>query len=60
MIEGYITVKNSDKLGLRPRTVQIMCAKGKIPGTVKFGRDWASPFDAVHPRDNRISTGEYK
>ncbi len=44
---------------LKPRTVQIMCADGRIDGAVKFGRDWAIPIDAKKPNDGRISSGEY-
>ena len=47
MIDGYVTVKHiANKWELKPRTVQIMCAEGRIPGAVKFGRDWAIPQDA--------------
>lgn len=56
MIEGYTTVKNiAEKWNIKPRTVQIMCAEGKIPGAVKFGRDWAIPVDVKRPLDNRIN-----
>jgi hypothetical protein len=60
MIEGYTTVKEiSKKWGLTPRTVQIMCAEGKIEGVTKFGNAWAIPVNAVKPTDNRITSGEY-
>lgn len=56
MIEGYTTVKDiAEKWNIKPRTVQIMCAEGKLPGVVKFGRDWAIPVDAKRPRDGRTS-----
>ena len=61
MIEGYTTVKDiAEKWNLKPRTVQIMCATRKIPGVLKFGRDWAIPIDAKRPSDKRIVTGEYR
>ena len=61
MIEGYTTVKDiAEKWNLKPRTVQIMCAHGKIAGATKFGRDWAIPIDAKKPKDNRIVNGMYK
>lgn len=54
MIEGYTTVKDiAKKWNIKPRTVQIMCADGKIPGAVKFGRDWAIPVDANRSYDGR-------
>ena len=61
VIEGYTTVKDiSQKWGLKPRTVQIMCSEGRIPGAVKFGRDWAIPKAVSRPGDGRVVTGEYK
>ena len=61
MIEGYITVAEiSGKWGVKPRTVQIMCAEGRIKGATKFGRAWAIPTNADKPTDNRIITGKYK
>jgi excisionase family DNA binding protein len=60
MVEGYVTVKEiAEKWGLKARTVQIMCANGKIEGAVKFGRDWAIPADAEKPADKRIVSGIY-
>lgn len=54
MIEGYTTVKDiAEKWNIKPRTVQIMCADGKIPGAVKFGRDWAIPVETKRPIDGR-------
>lgn len=39
MIENYITVNAlAEKWGLNPRTIQTMCADGKIEGAVKFGK----------------------
>lgn len=56
MLEGYTTVKEiAKKWNVKPRTVQIMCADGKITGAVKFGRDWAIPVDAKRPSDGRFS-----
>ena len=60
MIEGYATVKDTaERWGITPRTVQILCAEGKIDGVTKFGKAWAIPIDAEKPTDNRITTGEY-
>jgi len=60
MIEGYTTVKEmANKWKLTPRSVQIMCAEGKIKGVTRFGSAWAIPVDAKKPLDNRVKTGEY-
>ena len=51
MIEGYTTVKQTaDKWGITVRTVQIMCAEGKIEGVTKFGNVWAIPVNAEGKR----------
>jgi len=56
VLEGYTTVKDiAGQWNVKPRTVQIMCAEGKLPGAVKFGRDWAIPVEAKRPKDNRIN-----
>lgn len=61
MLEGYVTVNEiSEKWNLSPRTVQIMCAEGKIRGITKFGRSWAVPVDAERPQDGRVTSGKYK
>lgn len=61
MIDGYLTVKDTaEKWGLAVRTVQILCAEGKVDGATKFGDMWAIPADAVKPTDGRVTTGEYK
>ena len=61
MINGYKTVNElAVEWGVNPRTVQTMCADGRISGAVKFGRDWAVPENAERPTDNRVISGEYK
>jgi len=61
MINGYLSVNDlSEMWGIQPRTIQIMCADGKIPGATKFGRSWAIPDTVERPADGRETTGEYK
>ena len=61
MLERYATVRDmAEKWKLKPRTIQIMCAQGKINGVAKFGRNWAIPIDAKRPKDNRVVSGNYK
>lgn len=60
MVKGYMTAKDvSAKWGVTMRTVQTMCAEGRIEGAVKFGRDWAIPMNAQRPEDGRIISGKY-
>jgi len=61
MIEGYVTVNDmAERWNLSPRTVQIMCAEGRIGGVTRFGNAWAIPSDAKKPADNRVVSGKYK
>ena len=61
MLKGYVTVKEiAERWGLKERTVQIMCANGRIEGAVKFGRDWAIPANVVKPKDKRVVSGIYR
>lgn len=61
MIEGYTTVKEiAYRWGVTARTVQTMCAEGKIKGAQKFGDVWAIPADADRPEDRREKHGRYK
>ena len=61
MLEGYATVQEmAEKWGLNERTVQTMCATGRIEGLAKFGRSWAIPKDTEKPTDNRVKSGAYK
>ena len=50
----YTDVKEkAAQWGLTPRQVQLLCARGKIPGARRFGRSWAIPADAEKPADGR-------
>jgi len=47
----YITVAEAaEKWGLTPRSVQIHCEKGNIPGVNMLGKTWRIPADAERPR----------
>ncbi len=49
----------SAKWGIGVRRVQLLCAEGKIPGAVRFGRDWMIPKDAQKPADGRTKAGRF-
>ena len=60
-MNDFLTIKEvAEMWNLTPRSVQMMCAGGLIPGAEKFGRDWAVPKDAEKPKDGRVKSGEYK
>ncbi len=45
--------------GLSKNTINEMCSKGRIPGSVKEGRKWMIPDNAVRPADGRVTSGKY-
>lgn len=56
----YMTIKEaSEKWGLSVRRIQEICVLNKVPGVMKFGREWAIPKDAEKPADLRIKSGKY-
>lgn len=60
MIEGYLTIREKSKQwNISERTLQAMCAEGKVQGATKFGRSWAIPNSAERPADGRILSGKY-
>ena len=60
-MNGYITVKDvAEKWNMSVRSIQNLCAAGKLDGVVRFGNAWAIPEDAQKPQDGRIISGSYK
>ena len=56
----YMTIKEtSKKWGLSADRIQGMCVLNKVPGVVKFGREWAIPKNAEKPVHLRIKSGKY-
>ncbi len=54
LFDGYIKIDEvAKKWGVTPRCVQSMCAKGKIEGAERFGREWMVPKNANKPLDGR-------
>lgn len=60
MIEGYKTIsENAEEWKLKFRTIQMMCAQGKLEGATKVGNVWVIPNDTEKPVDLRIKSGKY-
>lgn len=56
----YMTIKEaSEKWGISVRRIQAICNENRLPGVIKFGREWAIPKTAQRPIDNRIKSGKY-
>lgn len=56
----YMTIQEAaDKWGVSDRRIQVLCNSNRLPGAVKFGRQWAIPADAEKPVDARIKSGKY-
>ena len=57
----YISITQlSEKWGISPRRIQILCKENRIPGVFRVGSNWAIPSDAVKPKDMRIKSGRYR
>lgn len=52
-MDGMTTKDAADKWGVTPRQVQLLCARGRIPGAARFGHVWVIPIDAKKPEDRR-------
>lgn len=52
-MNGMTTAEAAKKWGITPRQVQLLCAKGRIPGAVRFGHAWVIPANAEKPKDGR-------
>ena len=56
----YITIKEAaEKWDISIRRINTLCNEGRIPGSVKFGVNWAIPVEAEKPIDMRIKSGRY-
>ncbi len=51
--------QTSEKWGLSPRRINVLCSEGRIPGAMKVGSYWVIPAEATKPKDERIKTGRY-
>ena len=52
-MNGMTTKEAAEKWGVTPRQVQLLCATGRIPGAVRFGKAWVIPEDAQKTQDGR-------
>lgn len=56
----YISIREMANMwGISPRRVQVLCAKGRIPGATHIGYTWAIPKNSEKPKDARIRSGKY-
>lgn len=56
----YLSVKQiSERWGISPRRIQILCREGRVPEAFIVGNTWAIPEDAEKPKDERIKSGKY-
>ncbi len=61
-MNGYITVQEAtEKWGVTPRQVQILCKENRITGATRMSRIWIISEDAKKPTSTKKhSTGEEK
>lgn len=57
---SYLSIRQtSERWGISPRRIQVLCAENRIPGALRIGYSWAIPADAEKPKDERIKSGKY-
>jgi hypothetical protein len=52
-MDGMTVKEAAKKWSISSRQVQLLCAEGRIPGVVRFGRAWVIPSNAEKPKDGR-------
>ena len=56
----YLSIRQtSERWGISPRRIQVLCATGRILGAIRIDYSWAIPVDATKPKDARIKSGKY-
>lgn len=56
----YLSIRQtSEKWGISPRRIQVLCAAGRISGAIRIDYSWAIPIDAIKPKDARVKSGKY-
>lgn len=53
-MNGYITVQEaSEKRGVSPRQIQILCKNNRIPGATRLSRIWIIPNNIEKPTKSK-------
>lgn len=56
----YLSIRQTAaKCGISIKSIQVLCAEGRIPGALKTDSYWAIPADAEKPDDQRVKSGKY-
>ena len=53
-MEYLTSLEMSEKWGISPRRISLLCAEGRIEGVIKKGKTWLIPSDAKKPADARF------
>lgn len=53
-MNGITTKEAAEKWGITTRQAQLLCASGRVPGSVRFGHAWVIPTDATKSKDGRV------
>lgn len=53
-MNGYITVQEaSEKWGVSPRQIQILCKNNRLPGATRLSRIWIIPNNIEKPTKSK-------
>ena len=50
----YTTTEMSKIWGISSRRIALLCAEGRVEGSIKKGKTWLIPSDAKKPADARF------
>jgi hypothetical protein len=53
IMEYLTTIEMSEKWGITPRRIAVLCEQGRIVGVVKKGKTWLIPYNSEKPEDAR-------
>ncbi len=59
-IEYISVIDASNKWGISPKRIQVLCSQDRIEGAARIGRTWAIPQDAKKPADMRYKSNILK
>lgn len=57
-MEYLTTVEMSKRWNISPRRIGVLCAEGRVEGTIKKGKMWLIPSDAAKPIDGRYKVNQ--
>ena len=56
----YMSITQAtEKWGITPLRVQVLCIEERVPGAIRIGYVWVIPADVEKLKDARVRSGKY-